>query len=182
VGIVAGGQLQHGADFRAGEIGRWLCPLSSLSAAKFFGASAQAPMELQEIASARAIVAALERARLTREKSLLSAQTEPLVFPDVVRASSQRDRLTVQVVEVAAEALGWAVAQLALALNPSQVILAGPLTLLGETLLDPLRQRAEEILRNAGGNVPAIVNSTMGEYSGAVGAAALAVDEWKPTR
>jgi hypothetical protein len=56
------------------------------------------------------------------------------------------------------------------------------LTLLGETLLDPLRQRAEEILRNAAGNVPAIVNSTMGEYSGAVGAAALAVDEWKPAR
>jgi glucokinase len=88
----------------------------------------------------------------------------------------------VQVVEVAADALGWAVGQLALALNPSQVILAGPLTLLGETLLDPLRQRAEEILRVAGGSVPAIVNSTMGEYSGAVGAAALAVDEWKPTR
>lgn len=182
VGIVAGGQLQHGADFRAGEIGRWLCPASSQAAAKFFGSPSQAPMELQEIASARAIVAALERACQTREKSLLSAQPEPLTFADVVRASSQRDRLTVQVVGVAAEALGWAVAQLALALNPSQVILAGPLTLLGETLLDPLRQRAEEILRNAAGNVPAIVNSTMGEYSGAVGAAALAVDEWKPTR
>jgi glucokinase len=182
VGIVAGGQLQHGADFRAGEIGRWICPVSPLPAAKFFGAAGQLPMELQEIASARAIVAALERARLSREKSLLSAQVEPLSFADVVRASSQRDRLTVQVVEVAAEALGWAVAQLALALNPSQVILAGPLTLLGETLLDPLRQRAEEILRNAAGNVPAIVNSTMGEYSGAVGAAALAVDEWKPAR
>ena len=179
VGIVAGGQLQHGADYRAGEIGRWQCPASSRAAAKFFGSPA--PLELQEIASARAIVAALERAR-AREKSILPAKGEPLAFPDVVRASSQRDRLTVHVVEVAAEALGWAVAQLALALNPSQVILAGPLTLLGETLLDPLRQRAGEILRVAGGSVPAIVNSTMGEYSGAVGAAALAVDEWKPTR
>ena len=85
-------------------------------------------------------------------------------------------------VKVAADALGWAVAQLALALNPSHVILAGPLTLLGETLLNPLRRRAEEILRTAGGSVPAIINSTMGEYSGAVGAAALAVDVWKPSR
>lgn len=90
--------------------------------------------------------------------------------------------MTVQVVEVAADVLGWAVGQLALALNPSQVILAGPLTSLGEILLDPMRQRAEEIVRTAGGNTPVIVNSTMGEYSGAVGAAALAVDEWKPTR
>jgi hypothetical protein len=29
---------------------------------------------------------------------------------------------------------------------------------------------------------PLIVNSTMGEYSGALGAAALAVHEWKPAR
>jgi glucokinase len=182
VGIVAGGQLQHGADYRAGEIGRWLCPDWPRAAAKFFDSPASAPMELQDIASARAIVAALERARQAKEKSLLSAQEEPLTFADVVRASAQRDRLTVQVVQVAADALGWAVGQLALALNPSQVILAGPLTLLGETLLDPLRQRAEEIMRVAGGSVPAIVNSTMGEYSGAVGAAALAVDAWQPTR
>jgi N-acetylglucosamine repressor len=81
-----------------------------------------------------------------------------------------------------AEVLGWAVGQLALALNPSQVILAGPLTSLGEILLDPMRQRAEAIVRAAGGDVPMIVNSTMGEYSGALGAAALAVEEWKPAR
>jgi N-acetylglucosamine repressor len=182
VGIVAGGQLQHGADYRAGEIGRWLCPGLPRAAAKFFDSPASSPMELQEIASARAIVAALERARQAKEKSLLSGHEGPLAFADVVRASSQRDHLTVQVVQVAADALGWAVGQLALALNPSQVILAGPLTLLGETLLDPLRQRAEEMMRVAGGSVPAIVNSTMGEYSGAVGAAALAVDAWQPTR
>jgi N-acetylglucosamine repressor len=182
VGIVAGGQLQHGADYRAGEIGRWLCPGSSRPAAKFFNSTASTLIELQEIASARAIVSAVDRARQAKEKSLLTARGEALAFADVVRAAAQRDRLAVQVVEVAADALGWAVAQLSLALNPSQIILAGPLTLLGEILLDPLRQRAEELLRGADGSVPAIINSTMGEYSGAVGAAALAVDDWKPTR
>ena len=181
VGIVAGGQLQHGADYRAGEIGRWLCPALPRAAAKFFDLPASGRMELQEIASVRAIVAALERAR-HKEKSLLSARNGSLSFPDVVQASAQRDRLTVEMVKVAADALSSALAQLALALNPSHVILAGPLTLLGETLLNPLRRRAEELLRNAGGSVPAIINSTMGEYSGAVGAAALAVDVWKPRR
>ena len=181
VGIVAGGQLQHGADYRAGEIGRWLYPGLPRAAAKFFELPASGRMELQEIASVRAIAAALERAR-HKEKSLLSARNGALSFPDVVQASAQRDRLTVEMVKVAADALGWAVAQLALALNPSHVILAGPLALLGETLLNPLRRRAEEILRNASGSVPAIINSTMGEYSGAVGAAALAVDVWKPSR
>lgn len=185
VGIVAGGQLQSGADNRAGEIGRWHCPEPTQTAAQFFtnGNSAmRTGMELQEMASVRAILAALERARQAGKKSLLFAQSQPLAFTDVVRAAQQRDRLTLRFIEAVAEMLGWAVSQLALVLNPSHVILAGPLTLLGDILLHPLRSRAEELLRASGAAVPAIINSTMGEYSGAFGAAALAVHQWKPTR
>jgi glucokinase len=183
-GIVAGGQQQRGAEYRAGEIGRWRCPWPRRPAARFFrtSTSAVSDVELQEVASVRAIVEALERARRAKEKSLLTAQSEPLTFADVERAARQRDRLTVQVIEFAAEILGWAVADLALALNPSRIILAGPLTVLGDTLLNPLRERAEEILGGSGAVVPSIVNSTMGEYGGALGAAALAVHEWKPAR
>ena len=53
---------------------------------------------------------------------------------------------------------------------------------IGDTLLLPLRARAEELLHASGANLPAIVNSTMGDYSGALGAAALGVHEWKPAR
>src|ERR1035438_9939997 len=55
LGIVAGGQLQHGADHRAGEIGRWLCPKSTRLTARFFDAAEMAQMELQEVASVRAV-------------------------------------------------------------------------------------------------------------------------------
>ncbi len=185
VGIVAGGQLQHGADYRAGELGRWLCPGSTRTASRFFtetGASIPPGMELQEVASVRAILAALERARQAKEPSLLFSQREPVAFADVVSAARQRDRLTLQVIEAAAEMLGWAVGQLALVLNPACIILAGPLTLLGDILLQPLRRRAEQILGASGAAVPDIVNSTMGEYSGALGAAALAVHQWKPAQ
>jgi glucokinase len=184
-GIVAGGQLQRGAAHRAGEIGRWRCPALPRSAERLssnhgpFGAGS---LELQEVASVRAILATLERARQLKEKSLLPSGAELLAFSDVVRAARQRDKLTLQVLGVAADMLGWAVAELALALNPSRIILAGPLTLLGDILLQPIQRRAEEILQGSGADVPAIVNSTMGEYSGALGAAALAVHEWKPAR
>jgi N-acetylglucosamine repressor len=184
-GIVAGGQLLRGANHRAGEIGRWLCPKSSRTAARFFtdtGTLMTGRMELQEAASVRAILGALERAREAGQKSLLFAQNEPLTYIDLVRAARLRDRLTLQLIEVAAEMLGWAVGELALALNPAQVILTGPLTLLGEIMLHPLRHRAEEILEASGAETPVFVNSTMGEYSGALGAAALAVHEWKPAR
>lgn len=181
-GIVAGGQQQRGAEYRAGEIGRWRCPWPRRSAARFFKTGNAPDVELQEVASVRAIVEALERARHGKEKTLLTAQPGPLTFADVERAARQRDRLTVQVIEFAADILGRAVADLALVLSPSRVILAGPLTVLGDTLLHPLRARAEEILGSSGTVAPAIVNSTMGEYSGALGAAALAVHEWKPKR
>lgn len=184
-GIVVGGQLHHGANHRAGEIGRWLCPELAEASGRYFAnpqAGSAGPLELQEIASVRAIVAALERARQSKARTMLSAHEQPLVFADVVRAASQQDRLTLQVIEAAADMLGWAVSELALALNPSLVILAGPLTLLGDTLLHPLRRRAEEILQASGGDVPEIVGSLMGEHGGALGAAALAVHEWKPAR
>jgi glucokinase len=184
-GIVAGGRLQRGTADRAGEIGRWRCPRSDHSAAQFFtnnASSSPGTFELQEIASVRAILAALERARQSKERTLLADQGAPLDFADVVRAARQRDDLTLQILGVASEMLGWAIAQLAFALNPSRIIMAGPLTLLGDIFLQPIQKRAEEILQGSGADVPAIVNSTMGEYSGALGAAALAVHEWKPSR
>jgi len=179
-GIVAGGQLQRGANHRAGEIGRWICPKLPKTAVSFASPSPNGKIELQEVASVRAIIGALERARLAGRKTVLSARTEPLTFGDVLEAARQRDPLTLQVIEVAAGALGWAVGELTLALNPSLVIMAGPLTLLGEIMLRPLRDYAQDVLQESGADVPAIVNSTMGEYSGALGAAALAVHEWKP--
>ena len=184
-GIVAGGQLQRGAAHHAGEIGRWRFPWPDSALTRFF-ADADTPkavdVELEDMVSVRAILAALECMRRAKEKSILAAQSKPLVFADVVRAAQQRDKLTVQIIELAADVLGQAVAQLIFALNPSRVILAGPLTLLGGTMLNPLRARVQNLLRAYEADMPAIVNSTMGEYNGALGAAALAVHQWKPVR
>jgi predicted NBD/HSP70 family sugar kinase len=152
---------------------------------RFFGDPSlpwPADVELEDVASVRAIIGALERARRAKEKTILTVKSGPITFPDVVRAAQQRDPLTVQIIEVAADMLGRAVSQLIFALNPAQVILAGPLTLLGGTLLYPLRERVALLLGASDSDMPAIVNSTMGEYNGALGAAALAVHEWKPAR
>jgi len=183
-GIVAGGQLQRGAAHHAGEIGRWRFPWPDSATVQYFSES-QTPRipdaELEDVASVGAILGALQRAR-SREKSILSSRPDAPNFVDVVRAAQQRDTLTVQVIEAAADMLGQAVGQLIFVLNPSRVILAGPLTLLGETLLQPLRERVEQILRSYESDMPAIVNSTMGEFNGALGAAALAVHQWRPAR
>src|SRR5262249_46102201 len=111
-GIVAGGQLQRGAAHHAGEIGRWRFSWPTSPLARFFGnhSGPRSPdVELEDVASVRAIIGALERARGAKEKSILTSKSGPLEFQDVVRAAQQRDPLTVQVVEVAAEMLGRAV-------------------------------------------------------------------------
>jgi glucokinase len=184
-GIVAGGQLQRGGASHAGEIGRWRIPWPDSAMARFFNGrdgSGEADAELEDVASVRAIVNALERARTAREKSILLAQRGPLAFADVVRAAQQRDTLTMQIIEASAEMLGRAVSQLIFALNPSKVILAGPLTLLGDSMLHPLRASVNAALRSYETDIPMILNSTMGEFNGALGAAALAVHQWKPAR
>ncbi len=183
-GIVAGGQLQRGDACHAGEIGRWRFPWPSSAPTRFFRTEddGEDGVELECFASARAILGAVERARQSREKTILSGHTGPLAFSDVVRAAQQRDTLTMQVIGVAADMLGRAVSQLIFALNPSRVILAGPLTLLGDSLLTPLRTRVNQLLQAYETDIPMILNSTMGEFNGALGAAALAVHQWKPTR
>jgi glucokinase len=137
-------------------------------------------VELQEVASVRALQQALENAMAQGKRTVLSGCKPPLSVTDIVNACQQRDALTVRLTGEAAGALGWAIGQLSMALDPSKVVLAGPLTALGEMFLQPLRARVDRVLKPSGARSPEIVNSTMGEFSGALGAAALALHEWKP--
>jgi glucokinase len=185
VGMVLEGQLYCGAHHAAGEFGRGRCPIPSGRAAGWFAAeerrNALGP-ELQEVASFRAIQRALQKALAAGEKSVLRGRPRPVELTDIVSAVQQRDPLTTMVIGEAAKCLGWAIAQLSLVVDPEKIVLAGPLTALGDTMLRPLRKMTESVLSPVELRVPEIVNSTMGEFSGALGAAALAVHQWRPVR
>lgn len=184
VGMVLDGRLYCGANHGAGELGKWNCPTLSAAAAPWFLAGAAnggtGEMELEEVASVRAVLQALQNAAAQGKKTVLSGSKAPWSVTEVVKACQQQDPLTVQVTGEAAAALGWAIGQLTLAVDPAKVVLAGPLTALGEMFLQPLRARIDRLLQPSGTRTPEVVNSTMGEFSGALGAAALALHEWKP--
>jgi N-acetylglucosamine repressor len=185
-GMILNGKLYCGAQHAAGELGRWRCPIISGKAAAWFNPMTgdQSPFgpELQEVASVRAIQRALARAITNGEKTLLRTSTNPISMEDIVRAVQQRDPLALLVVDEVAKCLGWAVSQLLLVVDPVKIMLAGPLTMLGDHLLKPLRAVTEELKPAETRTTAEIVNSTMGEFIGALGAAALAVHEWKPSR
>lgn len=185
-GLILDGKLYCGASHAAGEIGRWRCPILTGKTATWFNPEpdADSPFgpELQEVASVRAIQRALARAIAAGQKSLLRTSTQPVPIEDVLRAVQQRDPLALQVVNEVARCLGWAIGQLVLANDPSKIMIAGPLTMLGDHLLQPVRTVVDSLTPAETRRTTEIVHSTMGEFIGALGAAALAVHEWKPRR
>lgn len=82
--------------------------------------------------------------------------------------------------QIAAEAVGRVIAQLSLLLNPQRVIIAGPLAELTEAFLEPLSRFVDLYAAPQHVRKPDIVASSFGDYGGALGAAALAVHQWKP--
>lgn len=185
-GMILDGRLYCGARHAAGEIGRWRCPVVGGKAAAWFNAeSDQASSfgpELQEVASVRAIQRAIARALDSGVKSLLRTSANPVPVEDLLRAVQQRDPLALLVVNEVARCLGWAISQLLLANDPVKIMIAGPLTMLGEHLLRPLRAVTDSLTPVETRRNTEIVHSTMGEFIGALGAAALAVNDWKPAR
>ena len=161
-GIVADGHLLRGEHGSAGQIGKWLA--SGISAT---GGKSPA-CTLESIASLQVILAAASAA-MKSEMDLAALRT----------AAEAGNRKILQVLERAAEAHGWAIHQLQLVFDPQRVILVGPLADLGPVYLDLL---SESVRRHSPEEPPEIVNSTLGQFSGAFGAAALALHQWKPAR
>jgi hypothetical protein len=64
------------------------------------------------------------------------------------------------------------------AFNSGKIILAGAFPAFGSTFLDQVRQSFQEFCHSE--KAMHLVVSDLGEFNGALGAAALAVHEWKP--
>lgn len=160
-GIVADGRLLRGEHGSAGEIGKWHVPKMSQGAAPEF-------RTLEDVASLPAILAAA-RAALKTEMDFTAFRA----------AADAGERKILSVLERAADFHGGAIHQLQLLFDPHRVILVGPLAELGSAFLDPLK---EAVRRRSPRAQPEVVNSTLGQFSGAFGAAALALQQWQPSR
>lgn len=161
-GVVVNGGLLRGSRNQAGEIGHWRCPSSDAS-------------PLEHVASLSAILRQAQRAIEAGEKTCLASVKGELRFDDVVQAVREGDALAVSLIESAARLHGWVAHELRVLFDPQLIVFAGPLTELGETFLATVRAVA-------GDSDGRIVASTLGKYNGALGAAALALHQWKPKR
>lgn len=174
-GIIIDGQIYRGAANRAGEIRDWPC---ALAPARNGATAAGGPFAtLEEIASFQAI-----RQRLAQQEArgeTLNARGTQGLLGYLLAGMEKGDKEILAMLEKIAEVLALVTAQLNSALNPEKFILAGALTVLGRHFLERLEFHLARF--TPGMELPRIVNSELGEFNGALGAAALAVHQWKPT-
>lgn len=93
---------------------------------------------------------------------------------DLIRSAHLADAVVLDAVDSAARALAAALANVALVLNPSSILLGGELAALGDLLAGPIR---EELQRIPFGRPVRVATSALGERASLLGALALVLSE-----
>jgi predicted NBD/HSP70 family sugar kinase len=176
-GVVIDGKLHRGLGNMAGEIGGWPCPSIGHEI------KALPSGTLEHKGSVRAILQQLtEEIRGGTRTSLKVNGTRTVTIEEVLRAARRSDPLVIKILHQTAQYLGRTICQINLLLNPELIIIAGPLAELEDGFLKPIHDVVERLTPKLHGRVPRIEASQIGEFGGALGAAALALHHWTPTR
>lgn len=140
----------------------------------------QPGVRLEQVVSLVAVLGVAQRSRESRQKTSLAAIKGELSAGDLFQAVRAGDAFAGSLIRSLASVHGWVVCQLCALFDPQKIILTGPLTELGDLFLNPVREAAAQW----GGAKPTveITGSALGTYNGALGAAALALHQWKPKR
>ncbi len=131
---------------------------------------------LEQIASMPAILQAVRTAH--GGQPTINAEGDELA--DLIQRAQSEDKLVCNILNDAARTLGWAACQMNALFNPQKIIIAGPLAELGKAFLDPMREAVTDFCSTQHREAPTVVGSELGSFNGALGAAALALHEWKP--
>jgi predicted NBD/HSP70 family sugar kinase len=162
-GVVSNGRLHVGARGAAGMIGHSLVDGNTLEAVA--GSDAMAA-EGQLVA----------REGLSPYLAATLARTGEISPADIGHGAQLGDPVSIELLSRAGRLVGAALAPLANLINPSMIVLAGPVAQTGDTLLAAVR---EAVYRTSDPLVTRdlkIVRSQMGSSAGLVGAAQLAVE------
>jgi glucokinase len=172
-GIIANGQILHGASGMAGEIGH----ITSITTG---GSPCNCGKTgcLETIASATGIARlATEAVASANENSMLKQlfdQIGALTAKDVFDAVNKGDELAAEVLDETAFHLGLAIANLSNAFNPEKIIIGGGVSKAGDALLEPLKKHFERFALGRVAESAEFKIATLGNDAGVIGGAWLA--------
>lgn len=176
-GLVVNGRIYHGFSSAAGEIGHMLVkehgPKCSCGG---FG-------HLEAIASAQAIVRrmiglSIEYPETEESMRLITGgRTERITVDQIFKMAESGDKVATQVVEEAENYLGIALANIIHLVNPSVIILGGPVAQVGDLLIGPLRDRVRALCLQEARESMQIVQGKLGAEANIIGAITLALQD-----
>lgn len=172
-GIVINGELLQGAKSLAGDVGK--IQMGNL------GLSVLAEREsVEEVSAASAITRYVIERLHAGAPSLLSDQRGAIKINMVIDAANEGDALAREALQRAARGLGWLAHLLTLVVNPEVILISGALNGLGDWLRLEVQAALNDFASAIRIERPRIALSHLSEEVGALGAASLALDCWKP--
>jgi glucokinase len=173
-GIVMDGRLQRGSHGVAGEWGHMrvvpdgrLCACGNRGCWEQYASGTALGQTAREVARNSPAAAALLLDRVAGDPDRLTGE-------DVARAAADGDALARELLAEVGSWLGQGIADLAAVLDPEVVVIGGGVSVLGETVLGPARDRLERALPGRGFRPgPKVVAAQLGAQAGLVGAADL---------
>ena len=174
-GIVLDGQVYHGANDSAGEVGHQILlpdgPPCGCGKRGCLEALCSGP------AIARRAQAAVrnEKTSATTLLDLADGRVEDVRSEHVLEAARQGDVLGLQLVEETGYYMGWGIANLVNILNPDIVLLGTIAIAAGDLLLNPIRKTVSEFAMTRPAEAVKIAPAQLGEALGDLAAIALVV-------
>ena len=177
-GIVIDGQVYHGANDSAGEVGHQIL----LPNGPRCGCGKQGCLEAlcSGPAIARRAQAAIQK-QLEGEKALTAMLTladgriEDVKSEHVLAAARTGDALALELVQETAYYMGWGIANLVNILNPDIVLLGTIAVAAGDLLLDPIRETVLKFAMTRPAEAVNIAPAQLGDALGDLAAVALVV-------
>ncbi len=178
-GIVINGEIYHGANDSAGEVGHQILlpdgPLCGCGKRGCLEALCSGPaiaLRTQE-----AIRKQLKNGQVsaTRLLNLANNSIENVKSEHVLQAARTGDALALQLVDETAYYMGWGIANLVNILNPDIVLLGTIAIAAGDLLLNPIRKTVSELAMTRPAEVVKIAPAQLGDALGDLAAIALVV-------
>ncbi len=172
-GIVANGEIYHGANDSAGEVGHQiLLPDGPLCGCGQYGC-------LEALCSGPAIARRAQEAIAdqphTKILALADGQIDRVRSEHVLQAARDGDALAIALVEETAYYMGWGIANLVNILNPQIVLLGTIAVAAGDLLLDPIRRTVTEMAMQRPLEIVKIMPAELGDSIGDLAAISLVI-------
>ena len=172
-GIVANGEIYHGANDSAGEVGHQiLLPDGPLCGCGQYGC-------LEALCSGPAIARRAQEAIIdqphTKILALADGQIDRVRSEHVLQAARDGDALAIALVEETAYYMGWGIANLVNILNPQIVLLGTIAVAAGDLLLDPIRRTVTEMAMQRPLEIVKIMPAELGDSIGDLAAISLVI-------